>query len=97
MDHQELRASSFSKLKARMSEFEVAELMGQPDTAKELVVPDGSGVLNQAAMWIKIDPGEPFLEWVYRAKATDLTIWFARVNDSWRVARTVPIPRFDDG
>ena len=83
----------FQEIGPGMTPNEVRGLLGDATRESEKVVPEGSGWGTQSSFWLKILPGQPYLELVYSSGTTDFTIWFAREYGKWSTAMKLPLPR----
>lgn len=87
------RVTAYEKLCPGLTQTEVCQKMGMPDSQSEGVVPEQSGVGEQSAMWLKIKGGDPYCQWVYVLQDRELVIWFAKVIDSWTIAIRMSVPK----
>ncbi|MCA9195290.1 MAG: hypothetical protein KDB03_26145 [Planctomycetales bacterium] len=87
------RIKAFAALNPGMSDADVVRTMGTPDANLSGVLPESSGWGQQSAVWIKIKPGEQYLQHVFLTKDKELAVWYAMVGDSWRVALKLTIPK----
>jgi len=85
--------NSFMQMESGLSASEVERLFGLPNEINELTVPKKSGWGTQKSFWIKIEPGAPYLEWVYHIGKTHFTVWFAKVDDRWMISYRIPIEK----
>jgi len=85
--------SQFAQLNRGMTDMDVINLLGQPNSQIQGVLESHSGWGEQSAMWIRISPGEPYSQFVYLTKERELAVWFALVNGTWKTALKLSVPK----
>lgn len=83
---------SFRQLCDGMTTAQVEELIGPPDNFEDTVVPINSGWGMQDALAYPIRGGESILQWTYLGEARDYCVWFAKLEDGWRLTLRASLP-----
>lgn len=84
--------ASFQRLSDGMTEEQVETLVGKPDTVEDTIVPVGSGWGMQDSLVFPIRGGESVLQWTYLGDDKDHCVWFAKLEDGWRLTLRASLP-----
>jgi len=75
-----------------MTPGEVELLIGAPHNREDTVVPEGSVWGLQDGLAYKIAAGESVRQWVYSRENKDHCIWFALVDQQWKLSARLSLP-----
>lgn len=83
---------SFARLCEGMTTAEVEDLVGPPHTVEDTIVPANSGWGMQDSLAYPIRGGESVLQWTYLSDDQDHCVWFARLEEGWRLTLLASLP-----